>query len=205
MVVSVVSVKYSPSTKEPSKFSPKSPDQCMSTAANTRANRTDAAETRRRRNAALCMLGKDRFARFFDEPIKKKSFHLPFYRPPLRPSCQFSPFFAPSSSNHAMERHELLLDAAPSQANALRRALTADLTCIAPERVTFEVNTTCMSDEFLALRIGLIPFSQGDGLADATLDVNGRNAYARDLVCGGPRPVHGDVQIMALGFGNASS
>lgn len=96
------------------------------------------------------------------------------------------------------ERYSVRVAGAASQANALRRALTSRLETVAPKSVTIEVNTTCMSDEFVAHRIGLIPFSQHDGLADATLDVRGRSAFARDFVCAGPTPVSGEVEVMRM-------
>ena len=96
------------------------------------------------------------------------------------------------------ERYSVRVVGEASQANALRRALTSRLETVAPKSVTIEVNTTCMSDEFIAHRIGLIPFSQHDGLADATLDVRGRSAFARDLVCAGPSPVSGEIEVMRM-------
>lgn len=96
------------------------------------------------------------------------------------------------------ERYRVRVAGEASQANALRRALTSRLETVAPKSVTIEVNTSCMSDEFIAHRIGLIPFSQHDGLADATLDVRGRSAFARDFVCAGPTPVSGEIEVMRM-------
>ena len=97
-----------------------------------------------------------------------------------------------------LERYSVRVAGAASQVNALRRALTSRLETVAPRSVTIEVNTTCMSDEFIAHRIGLIPFSQHDGLKDATLDVRGRSAFARDFDCAGPTPVSGEIEVMRM-------
>jgi DNA-directed RNA polymerase alpha subunit len=43
-------------------------------------------------------------------------------------------------------------------ANAIRRALISDIRTYAPSEVTFTVNTSCQTDEYIAHRIGLIPF-----------------------------------------------
>jgi len=45
----------------------------------------------------------------------------------------------------------------PSVANALRRAMMSDVPTIAIDLVEIEKNTTCLTDEFLAHRLGLIP------------------------------------------------
>lgn len=48
--------------------------------------------------------------------------------------------------------------------NALRRTLLSDIETEAPCRVMVECNTTCFTDEFIAHRIGLIPFKRvGNG------------------------------------------
>ena len=43
-------------------------------------------------------------------------------------------------------------------ANAIRRSLISDVESYAPNKVVFEVNTTCQTDEYIAHRIGLVPF-----------------------------------------------
>eukprot|EP00192_Tetraselmis_astigmatica_P013274 CAMPEP_0117681520 /NCGR_PEP_ID=MMETSP0804-20121206/19036_1 /TAXON_ID=1074897 /ORGANISM="Tetraselmis astigmatica, Strain CCMP880" /LENGTH=322 /DNA_ID=CAMNT_0005491303 /DNA_START=47 /DNA_END=1015 /DNA_ORIENTATION=- len=51
----------------------------------------------------------------------------------------------------------LLSDTDPSVANSLRRAMLSDVPTIAIDLVEIESNTTCLNDEFLAHRLGLIP------------------------------------------------
>ena len=70
------------------------------------------------------------------------------------------------------------------EANALRRALVMDLRTTAPSRVRIRTNTSPWTDEFLAQRIGLIPFASQTGGENcvATLRVSGRDALASDLV-----------------------
>lgn len=51
----------------------------------------------------------------------------------------------------------VLSDTDPSMANALRRAMMSDVPTIAIDLVEIENNTTCLNDEFIAHRLGLIP------------------------------------------------
>lgn len=71
-------------------------------------------------------------------------------------------------------------------ANALRRALLQDVETFAPANVKFYANTSCQTDEYIAHRIGLIPF-----LCDECIDlsierlevkVSNRTVTTRDLV-----------------------
>lgn len=43
-------------------------------------------------------------------------------------------------------------------ANSIRRALISDIVSISPTLVKFITNTSCQTDEYIAHRIGLIPF-----------------------------------------------
>lgn len=85
--------------------------------------------------------------------------------------------------------------------NAVRRALLSDVCAWAPREIELRVNTSCVTDEFLAHRIGLLAFRRvADGAADvATLRVSGRVARASDFVSVNFEPVHGDVEIVPLG------
>ena len=69
--------------------------------------------------------------------------------------------------------------------NGLRRSLIADLRMLAPSHVIVETNTSCYSDEYLAQRIGLIPFEQHrreeTGVV-AQLSVEDRDAWTSDIV-----------------------
>ena len=77
---------------------------------------------------------------------------------------------------------------APTQvANSIRRSLLTDVPCLAPESVEVFVNTSCLPDEHIAHRIGMIPFrderKEGKGeTAFLDLDVTGRKATTDDFV-----------------------
>ena len=45
-----------------------------------------------------------------------------------------------------------------STANAIRRVLVSDVETYAPSEVIIHTNTSCQPDEYIAHRIGLIPF-----------------------------------------------
>ena len=84
--------------------------------------------------------------------------------------------------------------------NAIRRTLVSDLEAWAPDVVTIEVNTSSQMDEFIAHRIGLIPF-RCDGTYGDQLHLHRKGpctVVASDLV--GPRfsAVWGGIEIMPL-------
>jgi DNA-directed RNA polymerase alpha subunit len=74
-----------------------------------------------------------------------------------------------------------------SLANAIRRAMLSDIETVAPSKVEFEVNTSCQTDEYIAHRIGMIPFvlklDDNDSLEEKSLsfDVRDRPMSTRDL------------------------
>ena len=73
-------------------------------------------------------------------------------------------------------------------ANALRRALLSDIVIIAPKDVIIRENTSCMPDEYIAHRIGLVPFKHvgidTTNLNDAvaSIKVHGRDVLCSDIV-----------------------
>lgn len=84
-----------------------------------------------------------------------------------------------------------------NEINALRRTLINRLTMLAPNTVNIEQNTTANTDEFIAQRIGMIPFVQdGDESECSTLEVSGRNAVASDFV--GRQAVYPDVIVAVI-------
>lgn len=87
--------------------------------------------------------------------------------------------------------------------NAIRRALMDDVKNIAPDRITIRKNTSCQTDEFIAHRIGMIPFRSIDGMegfenSKTTLNVSGRMATAKDIESSAYE-AYIDVPIMKLG------
>lgn len=100
-------------------------------------------------------------------------------------------------------RHSITIPGETSQANALRRSLLSGLTMLAPSYVQIDVNTTCYSDEYVAKRIGLIPFDQeqktADGIPCTRIHVKGRDAYSDDICNGdGPRPHCGRLLLVHM-------
>lgn len=86
--------------------------------------------------------------------------------------------------------------------NAVRRTLLSDVKAWAPCTVRVDKNTSCQTDEFLAHRIGLIPFRRvGNGETLRLSAVGPCVATASDFVGPGFEAVHGDIQVMRLGEG----
>ena len=83
--------------------------------------------------------------------------------------------------------------------NAVRRSLLSDVRAWAPRRVTFRKNTSCQTDEFLAHRIGLIPFRRvGNGDTMNLQTAGPQSALAADFVGPAFEAVHPDIPIMVL-------
>lgn len=75
--------------------------------------------------------------------------------------------------------------------NAVRRALMNDVETYAPSEVVVYENTSSQTDEYIAHRIGLIPFVPTDAPPSAlSLHVKGAAASTRDLTGDGFRAVH---------------
>ncbi len=68
--------------------------------------------------------------------------------------------------------------------NAIRRAIMSDVVNYAPKEVMIRKNTTCQTDEYIAHRIGMIPFRRASTGPDGclTIHVVGRQAMASDLI-----------------------
>tara|TARA_B110000046_G_scaffold153101_1_gene162511 strand:- start:62 stop:652 length:591 start_codon:yes stop_codon:yes gene_type:complete len=68
-------------------------------------------------------------------------------------------------------------------ANALRRTLMAQIPCVAADIVAFDVNTSCLPDEHIAHRIGLIPLLQTNAdTSSIYIDVKDRTVTTDDFI-----------------------
>ena len=84
--------------------------------------------------------------------------------------------------------------------NAVRRTLLSDVRSWAPHSVTMTRNTSVQTDEFLAHRIGLIPFRKVGNGDTMTLDVKGPiMVTAADLTGPAFEAVHPEIEILLLG------
>jgi hypothetical protein len=88
--------------------------------------------------------------------------------------------------------------------NAVRRTLLSDVVAWAPHSLTVRVNTSCVTDEYLAHRIGLVPFARTGNGETLTLRSDGPcTAVASDLTGPGFSPVYPGVPLLELGEGQA--
>ena len=96
-------------------------------------------------------------------------------------------------------RHSIILSGAPSQVNAFRRVMLSDLEMVAPSYVDIRENTSSSTDEYIAHRIGIIPFSQNaTNQTTALLTVRGCDAYTDAIVSDTVRPLHSTILIARL-------
>ena len=90
-------------------------------------------------------------------------------------------------------------------ANALRRTMIADVTSLAIETVEFQKNSSVLTDEYIAHRLGLVPLTSPNNENEA--------AFSLDVTCtdeklsvttgmlashDAPRPAHDDIIIVKL-------
>lgn len=85
--------------------------------------------------------------------------------------------------------------------NAIRRSLLSDIETEAPCRITVECNTTCFTDEFLAHRIGLIPFHRVGNGDSMLLSVTGPLSVVSSMLVGPAFESVHDVEIARLAEG----
>ena len=103
-------------------------------------------------------------------------------------------------------RGEFVLGGGVGFCNAVRRALLSDLEAWAPCEVEVRTNTSCQTDEFLAHRLGMVPFRRVErgevGNGELVLRYAGPGvATAAALAGPGFEPVHPEVELMVLGEG----
>ncbi len=94
-----------------------------------------------------------------------------------------------------------------SLANVLRRALMNNVSNIAPSRVHFRKNTSCQTDEYIAHRIGLIPFKQLTNEIPEnykmSLQVDDRTAFSSDFTQSGVIEPCQKIPIMKMRGGQS--
>lgn len=81
--------------------------------------------------------------------------------------------------------------------NAIRRTVLSDLKSEAPFQVEIRENTSCQTDEFIAHRIGLIPYRRVGNGGSITVCVRDRSVFSRDFTGSAFEPCV-DVEIMTL-------
>lgn len=100
-------------------------------------------------------------------------------------------------------QHALVLRGGAGFCNAVRRSMMSDVTTWAPCHLVVRVNTSCQTDEFLAHRVGLIPFRRVGNGTEMTVDRQGPcTVLARDVVGSAFEAVHDTIEIMKLGDGH---
>tara|TARA_B110001452_G_scaffold178660_1_gene149884 strand:- start:193 stop:744 length:552 start_codon:yes stop_codon:yes gene_type:complete len=100
-------------------------------------------------------------------------------------------------------RHAFVITAEAGLSNAIRRTLISDMENWAPCKLTIRENTSCQTDEFIAHRVGLMPFRRiGNG---DTLDLKSKGGvvYARDMIGTSFEAVEPDIPVMDLGGDSA--
>lgn len=98
-----------------------------------------------------------------------------------------------------MSRHGFVIPADVGLANGIRRSLLSDLENWAPCSLTIRVNTSCKTDEYLAHRIGLIPFRRIGNGDEMILQQTGGIVYADAVKGCAFEAVHPRLPIMDLG------
>mgnify|MGYP001362040214 CR=1 FL=1 len=102
-----------------------------------------------------------------------------------------------------MVRESFTLQGGVGFANAVRRALTTETKMWAPIEVVFETNTSAHTDEYLAHRIGMIPFRRTGPETELRVAAHGPcTVLAKDLrasAAGGFEAIHGSIEVARLG------
>lgn len=86
--------------------------------------------------------------------------------------------------------------------NALRRVIMSDLQAWAPKEVLIRDNTSCQTDEYIAHRIGMVPFVKvGNGDTMSLRAMGPTTITAGDVVGPAFSAVHDNIEIIVLGEG----
>ena len=90
--------------------------------------------------------------------------------------------------------------------NALRRTLLSDIRTEAPASVCMKNNVTCHTDEYIAHRVGLLPFRRVGNGDTLTLHVTGPCAVTCAHFTGPSfEPIHPDIDLLYLDVGHELS
>ena len=93
-----------------------------------------------------------------------------------------------------------ILDGGVGFCNAVRRSLISDTAMWAPCSLEVQSNTSCETDEYIAHRVGMIPFRRtGHGETLKLKAVGPAKVCAKDFVGTCFEPMHGAIVIMELG------
>lgn len=102
-----------------------------------------------------------------------------------------------------MEQEGFVITGGFGFGNAIRRTLLSDISTEAPHHVRVHVNTTCLTDEFLAHRIGLIPFKRVGNGHEMTVRASGPCVITSSMITGpGFEAIHGNIEIARMNEGS---
>jgi hypothetical protein len=83
--------------------------------------------------------------------------------------------------------------------NALRRTLLSDIQTWAPKELLVRVNMSCQTDEFIAHRIGMIPFEKvGEGDKISLSAMGPRKVLTKDFEGIAFRPIYDNIEVIVL-------
>jgi len=92
---------------------------------------------------------------------------------------------------------EFIIPSTTGAANAIRRSLLNDIKFWAVNELVITKNTTCQADEFIAHRLGLVPFRKVGNGEEMKIRVKDRTLMASDVVGVAFQPVH-DMEVMDM-------
>lgn len=83
--------------------------------------------------------------------------------------------------------------------NAIRRILLTDLEMWAPKELTIHSNTSCQTDEYIAHRVGMIPFEKtGEGDTITLSSIGPGMVTSKQFNGHAFTPIHDTIEIMQL-------
>ena len=94
--------------------------------------------------------------------------------------------------------YEVKISGGSGFCNAVRRALLSNVKTWAPNTVTIYKNTSCFTDEFIAHRIGMIPFKKIGNGTSAKVKARGPNIVVAKSITGDFEAVHDTIEVVNL-------